>query len=385
MRIAAVLQELDGGGSVASCCLNQLAVLAHSHQCFLITTAGSGEEPVAMPAPVRVRRLFVPRLGLLHRFAHVPRQILFILLVGVALCRWNKRERPDLVLFHSHPPTAVLAPLLHKVLGCRVAMVMHGDIRDRPAGTYDPRLTWWYRVTTPVAYRSADAVLALSPYMAQWAIAGGADSGNVYLTPNGVDADEIGADMPPTAPLGEGLLYVGRLEHNKGVDLLIEAFCRIAPQWPALRLTCIGSSSHAFRLGLDLILGTARLSDRVTFLPPLSRKLLGRFYRESVLVVIPSRSETQSTVAMEAMAAGRAVLASNTGGNPMLVDVPRTGLLFTNGDADDLTERLEQLLRSPAELAAMGHAGYQRHQAHFSRQRAGERLQVAVDRLTGRR
>ena len=375
MRVTAVLQGLSEGGAVANCCLNQLSALAAEHQCCLISDSPLLASAVHFPIQV----LPVPRLRWLRRFAHVPRQILFILMAGVSLAFSRQRRSVDVVLFHSHPPTALLAPLLRRSLGCRVVMVMHGDINDRPRGTYDPRITWWYGVCTSAAYRRADAVLALSPYMASLAVHGGARPERLHLVPNGVDAEEIGLEslrLPP--PQEQELLFVGRLEHNKGLDLLLAAFSLLAERHPALRLTCIGSPDHPFLEPLRQQLQQQGLEQRVRFLAPQPRHQLGAFYRQAALVVIPSRSETQSTVAMEAMAAGRAVLASDTGGNPMLVDAPHTGLLFRNGDAADLASQLEQLISSPQRLAAMGRAAAERHQAHFTRQRSAELLRASI-------
>jgi glycosyltransferase involved in cell wall biosynthesis len=274
--------------------------------------------------------------------------------------------------------------LLHRVLGCRVLMVMHGDIHDRPAGTYDARLTWWYRINTAPAYRRSDAVLALSPYMARMAVQAGARADAVHLVPNGVDAAEIGLGPEPQPASAEKqtLLFVGRLEGNKGIDLLLAAFCRLAPQWLRLQLTCIGSADP--RTGLEPLqqqLRAAQLSDRVHWLPPQPREQLGAHYRAAALVVVPSRSETQSTVIMEAMAAGRAVLASDTGGNPMLVEQGVTGLLFRSGDAAHLAECLQELLEAPQQLAAMGQAGQQRQQLLFSRQASRQNLLRCIDSL----
>ncbi|MFM8604744.1 MAG: glycosyltransferase, partial [Cyanobium sp.] len=218
LRVVAVLQGLSEGGAVASCCLNQLIALATEHHCRLIS---DGLPAAALPQALSLECLRVPRLRWLRRYAHVPRQILFIAMAGVTLCVQRPRRHVDLVLFHSHPPTALLAPLLRRVLGCRVVMVMHGDIFDRPRGTYDPRLTWWYRVCTSAAYRRADAVLALSPYMASLAVQRGARPERLHLVPNGVDAEEIGLQHPWPLPQGQELLFVGRLEHNKGLDLLL--------------------------------------------------------------------------------------------------------------------------------------------------------------------
>jgi glycosyltransferase involved in cell wall biosynthesis len=379
-RILAVLQGFDQGGSVAAACSHQMEALATRYDCRLISDRGPLEQACAVP----VERLRVSELRLLRRFAHVPRQALFAAQVGWHLLRRHRKPAPQLVIFHSHPPTALLAPLLHRFLGCRVLMVMHGDIHDRPAGTYDTRLTWWYRINTAPAYRRSDAVLALSPYMARMAVHSGARAAAVHLVPNGVDAAEIGLGPEPQPPSADPqhLLFVGRLEGNKGIDVLLAAFCRLAPHWPGLHLTCIGSADP--RSGLEPLkeqLRAAQLSDRVHWLPPQPREQLGAHYREAALVVVPSRSETQSTVIMEAMAAGRAVLASDTGGNPMLVDHGTTGLLFRSGDAAHLADSLQELLAAPQRLAAMGLAGQQRQQLRFSRQASRQTLLRCIDTL----
>ncbi|MCP9903243.1 glycosyltransferase family 4 protein [Cyanobium sp. BA5m-21] len=377
MRIVSVLQGLDEGGAVATCCLNQVAALNDTHACSVISDGGP---PAGAPA-IQFQQVRVPALRWLRRYAHVPRQILFILKVGARLGYARPPQRIDLVLFHSHPPTALLAPLLQRRLGCRVVMVMHGDIFDRPRGTYDPRLTAWYSLCTSPAYRCADAVLALSPNMAKLAIHGGANSQHVHLVPNGVDSVEIGLDGSAPPPRGQKLLFVGRLEANKGIDLLLQAFRQLAPHHLALQLTCIGSPDVALLAPIQRQLQAEGLHSRVRFLPPQPRHSLGAFYAEAALVVIPSRSETQSTVAMEAMAAGRAVLASNTGGNPMLVDAPNTGLLFRSGDAADLAAQLERLISEPESLIAMGQAAAKRHQAEFTRQRSAEQLLKCVQSI----
>lgn len=342
----------------------------------------------------------MPSLAWMHRFAHVPRQILFILSARRALRRRLRCQPIDLVLFHSHPPTALLAGLLRRY-GCRTAMVMHGDIFDRPPGTYDRRITWWYRVTTQRAYRRCDGVLALSPYMAAFAERGGARAGRIHLVPNGVDAEEIGLTPGNQAdPISStNLLFVGRIEFNKGVDLLIDAFCGLVQRWPELQLICIGSPERDYlnsllawlqRAGVrvatptdDGAAGPATDAKRaqVRFLPPQPRQQLGDHYLHSAVVVVPSRSETQSTVLMEAMAAGRAAVASDTGGNPMLVDEGRSGLLFSSGDAHALSRTLAGLLADPERIRTMGNAARERHQRLYSRSRSASALLDAVHSL----
>ena len=383
-RIVAVLQGFDLGGSVPSVCSQQLDALSSRYACSLITDRSS----LPAPAPCSVERLAVPELRWLRRYAHVPRQLLFALVAAAHLWLHHRRHPPALVIVHSHPLAALLAPVLKRLLGCRLLMVMHGDINDRPSGTYDPRLTWWYRVNTSPAYRRSDAILALSPYMARLAVAGGAHPERIHLVPNAVDPADIGldGDLLEDAADPYHLLFIGRWEANKGIDLLLAAFIQLAPQLPQLTLTCIGCPDP--RTGLAALqrpLEAAGLAERVSWLPQLPRQQLGNHYRHAGLVVVPSRSETQSTVIMEAMAAARAVLASDTGGNPMLVDSGTTGLLFRNGDPADLASRLEELLASPDRVQAMGLAGQRRQRDLFSRQVWQQALLRSVDQMLASR
>lgn len=280
----------------------------------------------------------------------------------------HRKQRLDLVVMHSHPITALLAnPLKRK--GIRTAMVMHGDIFDRPSNTYDSRLTLWYKFTTPKAYAHCTGVLALSPYMASLAHRGGAPVDRVHLTPNGVDPEEIGlspTDFSEPNIISPKNLFIGRIEYNKGPDLLVEAFCRLINRWPNLELHCIGAPvsprferrllaqlrDHGVRI-LTAHTKEAQTGAKVRFTPFVPRKALGSQYIDSAIVVVPSRSETLSTVTMEAMAAGRVVVASDTGGNPMLIDNAVTGLLFRNGDAHSLAKSFTDLLSSPEKIIHM--------------------------------
>ncbi|MEB3199679.1 MAG: glycosyltransferase family 4 protein [Synechococcaceae cyanobacterium] len=383
--LAVVVQGLDLHGAVANCCLNQARALSRDYRITIYSDTGSHKLRHLGPRLI-LRRLRIPKLTLLRRLAHVPREFAFILAAGFSLVTSPSRHRPAAVIFHSHPATALLAPLLRRRLRCVTMLVMHGDIHDRPPGTYDSRLTAWYQATTRRAYRSVDAIIALSPYMRQYALAGGADAERVFLVPNGVDPAEIGLPPQPQVsptPVVEHatnlrLLFIGRIEHNKGPDLLIAACAPLRRRFPGLSITCIGAPNPSFMAGLQQQIAEAGLQSRVTFLPPQPRHQLGTHYLDASLVVVPSRSETQSTVLMEAMAAGRAVVASDTGGNAMMVDHGSTGLLFAPDDPASLQEALEQLLADPSLLDSMGQAALQRHAALYSAERSAASLQEAV-------
>ena len=227
-RLAIVVRGFDRCGAVAMSSLHQAEALTSNYNVILLTDTGPTESR-QLADNLTVQRVNTPSLNWLRRYAHVPNELLFIISAALYLLSGKNNMRIDVIVFHSHPSTALLAPVVRRRLGCKTVMVMHGDINDRPVGTYDPRLTWWYKVTTNRAYRVVDAVIALSTYMRNYAIAGGADPNKVVIVSNGVDLKEIGLSTSAnnsltTVPPDEHknrILFVGRIEYSKGVDLLI--------------------------------------------------------------------------------------------------------------------------------------------------------------------
>jgi len=201
-------------------------------------------------------------------------------------------------------------------------MVCHGDIFERPPGTYEPGLTWLYRRTTPLAYRQVDLIVALSPTMRDWAERGGASPQRLALIPNGIDPADIGLDSDWAAPLAAGrdlrVLFVGRIEPVKGVDVLLEAWRQLMQQGWHGQLRLIGPVAPAWLGEFNRLCGTIPKGpgkpDVRTLVPRLE---LGHHYRWADVVVIPSRSDPLPTVALEAMAAGRAIVGTRVGGLPV--------------------------------------------------------------------
>ncbi|MFN7900564.1 MAG: glycosyltransferase family 4 protein [Synechococcaceae cyanobacterium] len=375
-KVAIIVRGFDLPSAVATSSLHHAEALANDYSVTIITDESSAPSR-HLGNEIKSHRIALIYLHWLRRFSHVPNELLFILCVGFHLIFHHKRYNFNAVVFHSHPATALLAPLLKRWLSCRTVMVMHGDIFDRPIGTYDSRLTFWYRITTQRAYRVVDAVIALSPYMRTLAIRGGAHQEKVFIVPNGVDPQEIGLNSKSDEDLGElttnitpiaprEILFIGRIEYNKGVDILVQAFARVKDIIPDVMLRCIGAPNQVFMRQLSSQIRQLSIQDSIIFTPAVSRLDLGSYYLRSTLVVVPSRSETQSTVLMESMAAGKPVVASDTGGNPMMVVENVTGLLFPSGDVEALSQALTKLLVNNTMTQAMGKAARQRHSELYS-------------------
>jgi glycosyltransferase involved in cell wall biosynthesis len=152
-------------------------------------------------------------------------------------------------------------------------------------------------------------------------------------------------DYLPQLPTGEFLLFVGGLDRSKGVDVLLQAYAGLQSSVP---LVIIGATRP------DTI---PPLPANVTLLRDWPVAAVRAAWRRSLLGLVPSVwPEPCPTVALEAMAEGRPIIASRIGGLPDLVLDGETGLLVPPRDALALRSALERLLTDNKLREAMGHA-----------------------------
>lgn len=171
----------------------------------------------------------------------------------------------------------------------------------------------------------------------------------------------VAAASEAPAPHGGQVLFLGRLWREKGIDDLLQAAARIAPQVPALRLVCAGDGEIDRVRALAAELGLATCVELPGWLDgePKARAL-----REAAVFVLPSYAEGLPMGVLEAMAQGVPVVASDVGGvREALGDA---GLLVPAGDVAALADALLALLADPARAAALGRAGRARAQSMFA-------------------
>jgi glycosyltransferase involved in cell wall biosynthesis len=162
--------------------------------------------------------------------------------------------------------------------------------------------------------------------------------------------DPIGAE-PGLERSSRDLLFVGRLQPEKGVVHLLDAMPLILRSAPDVRLTIVGGGALAGDLKTRA--GHLGLNQSVTFLDHVPREALGRFYASSTACVLPSIwSENSPLVAYECMSAGLPMIASRIGGIPELVVEGEAGYTFRPRDHEDLARSVLRLLELPAEARA---------------------------------
>lgn len=160
----------------------------------------------------------------------------------------------------------------------------------------------------------------------------------------------------------------GRIREQKGVDLLVEAACKLLPSRPKVRVIFTGrvtEDNRAFHATQIAKLSAAGIVDRVSFLGEIPWEEVVRQYQASDLFVAPARWEGFGLTPLEAMACGVPVIASRVGAFETLI-TPETGTLVPPGDVPALTEALARWIDDPVRLVQGGVAARSHVLAHHS-------------------
>lgn len=196
-----------------------------------------------------------------------------------------------------------------------------------------------------------------------------ADPGRIRTVPGGVDLERfrpgereaararIRRELPGlNIAAAPAILFVGRLEPLKGVDLLIEALARLGRGRAAPQLWIVGGDhrDRAERERLRTIAEAAGIADQVSFQDAAPRDLLPDLHRAADVCAMPSAYESFGLVAVEAMACGTPVVGSRVGGLLTTINHGENGYLAAERSPAAFADVLGQVLNSPDRGAAMG-------------------------------
>ena len=202
----------------------------------------------------------------------------------------------------------------------------------------------------------------------------------VEVIPNFVpnDVGELAGEPHPNLaqlPPGDFMLFVGAFGRYKGLDVLVRAYSELRDAPP---LVIVGYQTTEYPMQ------TVELPANVIVLQDWPHEAVMQAWQRSLLGVVPSVwSDPCPTVAMEAMAVGRPLIASRMGGLSDLVVDGETGLLVPPNDHVALRQAMERLLADPALRARMGEAS-QRKVVEFQASTVVQRIERVYRRLLGR-
>jgi glycosyltransferase involved in cell wall biosynthesis len=158
------------------------------------------------------------------------------------------------------------------------------------------------------------------------------------------------ATSPTSSTDRQGILFAGRLEDYKGIDLVLQA----VEAFPKTKFFIAGTGPRE----ADVREAQLKL-DNLEYLGFLSSHELWAKMAKVELVIVPSRwAEPYGLVAIEAMACGTPVLVSDAGGLPEKVKDGVNGIIFKAGDIQDLNSKLKTILKHPKDLERMGQGAF---------------------------
>jgi phosphatidylinositol alpha-mannosyltransferase len=296
--------------------------------------------------------------------------------------RLLRQERFDVI--HVHEPMTPALPLV-VLRHCKV--VPHSVI----VGTFHAyrESSVGYNYGRPIFghfIQRLDGRIAVSEasrdYIAQYF------PGDYVIIPNGIDVARFSdPSLAPIERFNDGkpnILFVGRLEKRKGFRHLLAAFAHIKKAVPAVRLIVAGAYEKADKEAFVIYARRHRLRD-VRFVGFVSEEDLPRYYRTCDVFCAPSIGfESFGLVLLEAMAAGRPIVASDIAGYRAVVRNGEEGLLVPPGDEGALAIALISLLRDSALRQRMGERGQARASA-YSWDKVAQRILRFYGELLGRK
>lgn len=354
LALTTIDAQVTGGNVI---CLDIAAAAIARGWATVILTPGEG------PVCERARALGA-------RVVHVGPRRTFRLDVAGRFARVLRSHHVDLLHTHDALPGTSLARL--GALRAGIPVVSHAHVREtlhaRPLVASAQRaIARW------TATHACEAIVAVSQAVRDEIVAQGVPSGKVRVIPNGVRGD-IGADRTIDAArralgLPSGLpviLHVGRLCESKGQATLIRASALLQRSIPH-SLLLVGADIEgggAYRVHLEELAAEHNVTSRVHFAGFVAD--LDACYVASDVLALPSTIEGLPLVILEAMSAGRPVVASPVGGVAEAVANGKTGLLVPQSDPVALARALSSILGDPGWAAELGAAGRAKFRAEFS-------------------
>ena len=239
-------------------------------------------------------------------------------------------------------------------------------------------------------YRRTDAVIAVSRAIEARLRDAGVPSERVYRADGVVDAARFAADAPGAAKI-RGELDVGqaplvgcvaRLAEGRRHEALIEGFRLVGAERPDARLLLVGKGEK--RDALEGLVKRLGLERRVIFTGYRDTDLAGVLGALDVFALLGAGSDESCRAALEAMAAGRPVLAARAGALPEAVVHGETGLLLDEPSPANVAAALARLLSNPGEARAMGEAGRRRALDLFTAERHAAAMEALYLSTIGR-
>jgi len=374
MRILIVNSEYPpiggGAGNATAHIARRLAKMGH--EVSVVTSRFKGLPHKENDEGVTVYR--IPALRFQQDRSTAIEQIIFILAASFWTLRLIPNFKPHASLAFFGIPSGAVTWLIQKVYKIPyIVSLRGGDVPGfRP---YDFDL--YHKLLSPclrVIWNDSSAIVANSNGLHDLAMK--FDSRfEIPIIPNGVDLENIKVTerewMPPR------LLSVGRIVHQKGLDLAMYALAELRNKEWEWVIVGDGPQMHT----LKALVQKLEIHEHIIFTGWQNREQLNERYKRSNLFLFPSRHEGMPNAVLEAMASGLPVIASRIAGNEELVVSGETGLLVPTENVEVLRDALRKLLNDAPLRGQMGTASRRRVEVFYSWENTARQYALLLERV----
>jgi glycosyltransferase involved in cell wall biosynthesis/GT2 family glycosyltransferase len=216
------------------------------------------------------------------------------------------------------------------------------------------------------------------------------DRRRLAVIPIGLEDSRFLASRPAPrlASAAVRIVFAGRLEARKGIDVFLEAAKRLLSRFRNLHIDVVGNDTiegprgRTYRDLFETDNAETPFRERVVFHGEVSEDALLGFYRAADIIVAPSRFESFGLVLLEAMMEGKPVVGCRVGGMTEIVEHGVSGLLAEPGDVASLEACLEQLVSDESLRNRLGEGARRRYAERFTPVRMAERVIEFLSRPT---
>ena len=265
-------------------------------------------------------------------FARTGRNVSSLLRFAWRLTQIMLKEKPDVVHLHS---------TFSGVIGRCVCVLLRPW--RKPKIVYCPHAFSFLMESSPIKQKVyawieralqkvTDVIICVSQYELDKAARFGIERKRMKLIYNGIPHKDDAPKADSPAPIH--LLFVGRLDYQKGFDVLLKAYAKV--QRSDMKLTVVGSAVNEDAVECPPM-------DGVEYLPWVTPSEVQALYQQSDALIVPSRWEGFAMVPLEGMAMGLPVIASNCTSLPELVTDEVSGYVFPSGDHQALADVLKKI------------------------------------------
>ncbi|HEY7602889.1 MAG TPA: glycosyltransferase family 4 protein [Gaiellaceae bacterium] len=379
IRVLRAIARLNMGGPALHVSYLSAGLRDRGYETTLVAgSVSQGEQSMAYVADaLGVRVVTIPHL---HREISPARD----LLATIRLARIIRADRP--AILHTHTAKAGAVGRAAALLAGRrrppiIVHTFHGHVLRGYFGRF---WTGVFRLLERWLARVTDVLVAVSPEVRDELVAFGvAPASKFRVIRLGIELDErvdrdgaARAETRRVLGIDEDRFlvgWIGRMTAVKRTDLVLESFRRLRDDGVDAVLCMVGDGPD--RRSVEELAGELGIIRDCLF--PGYQEDVGPFFAAFDVFVLPSGNEGTPVTAIEALASGCPVVATQVGGVPDVVDDGADGFLVPSGAVDELATRLAELAADPGLRARMGDAGQARMRTRY----AVDRLIDDIDRL----